>query len=149
MDEDETNDEDIVPTFVRRENLNAIEEDPSESEFESDSNNKSKNSNKMEEEEDDKKDEKDRPTSVPCILFLILLYLDKTTNNLIDIDISSDDYNKLSDTEKTYSLQYPEFIKSYQAVSDDTFDRLSIRYNVLIVFIISYYYLNRKVVKKP
>lgn len=149
MDEDETNDEDIVPTFVRRENLNAIEEDPSESESESDSNNKSKNSNKMEEEEDDKKDEKDRPTSVPCILFLILLYLDKTTNNLIDIDISSDDYNKLSDTEKTYSLQYPEFIKSYQAVSDDTFDRLSIRYNVLIVFIISYYYLNRKVVKKP
>lgn len=149
MDEDETNDEDIVPTFVRRENLNAIEEDPSESESESDSNNKSKNSNKMEEEEDDKKDEKDRPTSVSCILFLILLYLDKTTNNLIDIDISSDDYNKLSDTEKTYSLQYPEFIKSYQAVSDDTFDRLSIRYNVLIVFIISYYYLNRKVVKKP
>lgn len=149
MDEDETNDEDIVPTFVRRENLNAIEEDPSESESESDSNNKSKNSNKMEEEEDDKKDEKDRTTSVPCILFLILLYLDKTTNNLIDIDISSDDYNKLSDTEKTYSLQYPEFIKSYQAVSDDTFDRLSIRYNVLIVFIISYYYLNRKVVKKP
>lgn len=149
MDEDETNDEDIVPTFVRRENLNAIEEDPSESESESDSNNKSKNSNKMEEEEDDKKDEKDRLTSVPCILFLILLYLDKTTNNLIDIDISSDDYNKLSDTEKTYSLQYPEFIKSYQAVSDDTFDRLSIRYNVLIVFIISYYYLNRKVVKKP
>lgn len=149
MDEDETNDEDIVPTFVRRENLNAIEEDPSESESESDSNNKSKNSNKMEEEEDDKKDEKDRTTSVPCILFLILLYLDKTTNNLIDIDISSDDYNKLSDTEKTYSLQYPEFIKSYQAVSDDTFDRLSIRYNVLIVFIISYYYLNRKVVRKP
>lgn len=149
MDEDETNDEDIVPTFVRRENLNAIEEDPSESESESDSNNKSKNSNKMEEEEDDKKDEKDRLTSVSCILFLILLYLDKTTNNLIDIDISSDDYNKLSDTEKTYSLQYPEFIKSYQAVSDDTFDRLSIRYNVLIVFIISYYYLNRKVVKKP
>lgn len=149
MDEDETNDEDIVRTFVRRENLNAIEEDPSESESESDSNNKSKNSNKMEEEEDDKKDEKDRTTSVPCILFLILLYLDKTTNNLIDIDISSDDYNKLSDTEKTYSLQYPEFIKSYQAVSDDTFDRLSIRYNVLIVFIISYYYLNRKVVKKP
>lgn len=149
MDEDETNDEDIVPTFVRRENLNVIEEDPSESESESDSNNKSKNSNKMEEEEDDKKDEKDRTTSVPCILFLILLYLDKTTNNLIDIDISSDDYNKLSDTEKTYSLQYPEFIKSYQAVSDDTFDRLSIRYNVLIVFIISYYYLNRKVVKKP
>lgn len=149
MDEDETNDEDIVPTFVRRENLNAIEEDPYESESESDSNNKSKNSNKMEEEEDDKKDEKDRLTSVSCILFLILLYLDKTTNNLIDIDISSDDYNKLSDTEKTYSLQYPEFIKSYQAVSDDTFDRLSIRYNVLIVFIISYYYLNRKVVKKP
>lgn len=149
MDEDETNDEDIVPTFVRRENLNAIEEDPSESESESDSNNKSKNSNKMEEEEDDKKDEKDRLTSVSCILFLILLYLDKTTNNLIDIDISSDDYNKLSDTEKTYSLQYPEFIKSYQAVSDDTFDRLSIRYNVLIVFIISYYYLNRKVVRKP
>lgn len=132
MEEEEPNEEPLFDVDQRK-GLDAIKEEPSEGESETDS--------KTSTDSDSNKDKEGRKSDT-CILVLSSNFvIDKSTNNLLDLDISSDDYDRLSDTEKTYALQYPEFIKSYQAVSDDSFESLLERYRVLIVYYIFYYVL--------